>query len=397
MAEITDIRDLQRAAKRRLPAIVYSYISGGGYEQETLRRNRADLEAFALVPRVLNDISNRTLEVDLAGTPARMPIGLAPVGACGLAYENGEMHAARAAKAHGVPFCLSTLSICTLEDVAEAIRAPFWFQLYLMRDKGVGEALVRRAKDAGVSTIVLSMDLHVRSQRHGEQKHGLVAPPRVDLANIADAMSHPRWLFPMALSRRRTFGNLIDLVPHAKNVFKITEWLEEQFDPTLSVKDIEWLRGIWPGKVLVKGVLHPDDARQAIAHGADGVIVSNHGGRQVDGAVSTVSILPKIVDAVNGQGYVLVDSGIRSGVDVLKMMGLGANGCLVGRAYMYGLGAEGEQGVLKALDILRKELDENMALCGVKNIRQLPRDLVVERSALLESRPGVLADRVSLR
>ncbi len=373
---ITDIYDLERLARKRLPKSIYTYFANGGYEEETLRRNIADLRKFVLVPHVLNDVSERSIEGTMAGMRVSMPVGLAPVGACGLSYPNAEVEAALAAKEAGVPFCLSTVSIATIEDVARATRAPFWFQLYLMKDKKVGEALVERAKQAGVSAIVLSMDLHVRSQRHGEQKRGIGAPPRVDLTNIVDALVHFRWLLSMVRSKRRTFGNLIGLVPHAKNVGKVTEWLEEQFDPTLSTKDIDWARNVWPHKLLVKGVLSADDAKQCFDHGADGIIVSNHGGRQVDGAVSTVSVLAEIVDAVGGRGDVIVDSGIRSGVDVLKMLALGATGCLIGRAYVYGLSANGREGVQKALSIIRKELDQNMALCGLTNLKNIPRDII---------------------
>lgn len=380
---VTDINDLRILAKRRLPAIIYAYIHNGGYEEETMVRNRADLRRLALVPRVLNDVSRRTLQVDMAGFPARMPVALAPVGACGLAYPNGEVEAARAAQRHGVPFSLSTLSISTIEDVARAIRGPFWFQLYLMKDRGIGRALIRRAWDAGVSTLLLSMDLHVRSERHPEQKHGLSGPPRIGLDNITDVLVHPRWLVSMARSRRRTFGNLVGLYKDAKNVFAVTKWLETQFDPTLSTKTIEWVKAQWPGKLLVKGILHPDDAKACIASGADGVIVSNHGGRQIDGAVSTISVLPKVVEAVGGKGQVFVDSGIRSGIDVLKMMACGADGTLIGRAYMYGLAALGRHGVSKALKMIRTELDQNMALCGATDIRHLPPDLLVNPRELL--------------
>ncbi len=375
---ITDIRDLERLARKRLPKIVSTYVENGGYEEETLRRNRDDLKAFSLVPRILNDVSERSLVCDMAGTHASMPIALAPVGACGLTYPNGEVEAAIAAKDAGVPFCLSTLSIATIEDVAKATRWPFWFQLYMMKEKRVTEALVERAYAANCSALVVSMDLHVRSQRHGEQKHGLEAPPKFNLPNIMDALTHPRWLFSMIRSKRRTFGNLIGLVKDAKSISKITKWLERQFDPTLSLKDIEWARSVWPRTLLIKGVLNAEEARQCIEHGADGVIVSNHGGRQVDGAVSTISVLPTIVDAVAGKGFVFVDSGIRSGIDVLKMLARGADGCLIGRAYLYGLAAMGRKGVLKALDIIRTELDQNMALCGVRDIKQLPAGLMVE-------------------
>jgi L-lactate dehydrogenase (cytochrome) len=385
---VTNIRDLHLLAKQRLPKSVYTYVANGGYEEETLARNRRDLESFALVPRVLNDVSNRSTAVEMAGFPASMPVALAPVGACGLAFPNGEVEAAKAAKAKGVPFCLSTLSIATIEDVADGIHSPFWFQLYLMKDKNVNEALVRRALDAGCSTLVLSMDLHVRSQRHGEQKRGIGAPPKMGLTNIWDGLTHPGWLFSMIHSKRRTFGNLIGLVEHAGNVGHLTRWLEDQFDPTLGTKDIDWARRLWPGKLLVKGIMHPQDAVDCFDHGADGVIVSNHGGRQVDGAVSTVSILPRIVEAVQGRGQVFVDSGIRSGIDVLKMMARGADGCLIGRAYVYGLAATGGKGVEKALEIIATELDQNMALCGIRNIKELPNDILVgDHEFQLDSSP----------
>jgi len=392
---VTDIFDLQALARRRLASAVYCYIENGGYEEETLRRNRRDLGRLAFVPRVLNDVSSRNTETVIGADKLKMPVILAPVGACGLAYPNGEMEAAKAAKAFGVPFCLSTLSICTIEDVAEAVQAPFWFQLYMMNDKQVTDVLVRRAKEAGCSTLVLSMDLHVRSQRHSEEKHGLKAPPKIGLGTIWDGLTHPDWTFPMVFSRRRTFGNLIGLVPDAKNVFRITEWLERQFDATLSLEDVDWARSVWPGKLFVKGVIHPGEAKSCIEHGADGVIVSNHGGRQVDGAVSTIAALPRVVDAVNGKGIVLADSGIRSGMDVLKMIARGADGCLIGRAYMYGLAAMGGRGVYRALDIIYNELDQTMGLCGCVDIRDLPDDLLVDEETLVASaRPR---SRASLR
>ncbi|HVT11478.1 MAG TPA: alpha-hydroxy acid oxidase [Fimbriimonadaceae bacterium] len=393
---VTDISDLKAQAQRRLPAVVYTYLEGGGYEEETLRRNREDLRRFALVPRVLHDVTHRNMAVQIAGQKLALPLVLGPVGACGLAYPNGEVEAAKAAKAHGIPFCLSTLSICTLEDVAEAIQEPFWFQLYVTRDRRVTEALVYRARDAGCSMLVMSLDLHVRSQRHEEQKHDLYAPPKIDFRNLWDALTHPRWLLPMLKSRRHTFGNLIGLVKDARSVPEITEWLEREFDPTVSLRDVEWARKVWPGTLMVKGVLHPEDARQCIAHGADGVIVSNHGGRQVDGAVSTCAILPQVADAVNGAGAVLVDSGIRTGIDVLKMMARGADACLIGRAYMYGLAANGRDGVSKAIDIISKELSQTMGLCGCTDVRSLPFDLLVEEESLLRESARIPEARARL-
>ena len=375
--KITNIADLHALAKRKLPSIIYSYVAGGGYEEETLRRNRRDLESLTLLPRVLNDVTRRNMSTTFAGDSATFPVVLAPVGALGITCANGEVQAARAAKKFGVPFCLSTLSIGTIEDVAEATRAPFWFQLYYMQDKKVNDALLQRAHDAGCSALVFSMDLHVRSLRHREQKHGLGAPPEMSLANIWDGLTHPGWLLPMIGSKRRTFGNLVGLVPEANNVGKLTEWLENQFDPSISANTIKWLRKVWDRKLIVKGVLHPEEARMCAELGVDAIDVSNHGGRQVDGAASTASMLPRIVEATKGKIQVLVDSGIRSGMDILKMLGMGASGCLIGRAYVYGLAVGGEEGVTAALNILQTELDQTMGLCGVTDVHSLPDDLVL--------------------
>lgn len=381
--EITNVRDLLPIARRRLPGMCYAYISNGGFEQETLRWNIEDLDRFALMPHVLNDVSHRSTQVKLSSHDATMPVALAPVGACGIAYPNGEIEAALAAKDHGVPFTLSTLSICTLEDVAEAVQSPFWFQLYWFKDRDVSEGLIKRAADCNCSTLILSLDCHVRSERYPEQKMGLLAPPRIDAGTISDALFHPRWLFSMIRSKRRTFGNLIGLYENANSVAKTTEWLEGQFDASITAETIQYIRRLWPRQFFVKGVLHPIEARKCIEAGADGVIISNHGGRQADGVCSTCAALPWAVEEVGGRGQVLVDGGIRSGVDVLKMMALGANGCLIGRAYMYGLGAMGRKGVEKVLDIIHKELDLNMGLCGVSDINALPPGLCVERTSLL--------------
>jgi len=376
--KITNIADLHALAQQKLPSIIYSYVAGGGYEEETLRRNRRDLEALTLLPRVLNDVTHRNLATRMVGDTASIPVALAPVGALGITCANGEIHSAVAAKAFGVPYCLSTLSIATIEDVAEATRSSFWFQLYYMQDRKVNDALLQRAHDAQCSALVFSMDLHVRSLRHREQKHGLGAPPDFSLANIWDGLTHPGWLLPMVHSKRRTFGNLLGLVPDADNVGKLTEWLENQFDPSISADTVSWLRKVWDRKLIVKGILHPDDARMCADLGVDAIVVSNHGGRQVDGAVSTASMLPRIIDAVNGRIQVFVDSGIRSGMDILKMLGMGANGCLIGRAYVYGLAVSGQDGVTHALKILETELDQTMGLCGVTDVSNLPPDLVLQ-------------------
>lgn len=381
MSVITNIEDLRRRAKGRLPAIAYEYLEGGAYNEETLRRNRADLEALAFVPRVLHDVSHRTTSKSVLGQTIDMPLAIAPVGAAGILYPNAEVHAARAAAAHNVPFCLGTLSICTIEEIADAIRRPFWFQLYFVKDRGVVEALIERAKAANCSALLLSMDLHVRSSRYREQKHGLVAPPKVNLANIWDGLVHPRYLLSMVGSKHHTFGNLESIVPDAKNVFSASCWLEDQWNPSLSIEDIEWVRSLWPGKLLIKGVLHPDDAVKVLYLGADGVVVSNHGGRQIGGAVSTVSILPRIADAVAGKGEIIVDSGIRTGVDILRMLASGADACMTGRAFYYGIAVGGEAGGRKALEILSTELDETMALCGLTDLDRLPADLMVNTTA----------------
>ena len=380
---VTNIFDLRELARRRLPRMFWDYLERGGYHEETLARNRSDLKDLALTARVLNDVSQRNVSCNLLGEHCDFPLILAPVGGCGIFHPNGEMHAAKAANAHGIPFCLSTLSVCTIEDVAEV--APLWFQLYLFKDRGLGRALIERAKVARCSTLILSMDVHVRSSRYSEQKDGLSAPIKINPSSVWDVISHTSWLLSMMKSKRRTFGNLAAEIPQCKTVFGATKWLEDQWDPTLSVKEVEWVRKLWPGKLVVKGILHPADAKLAVKAGADAVAISNHGGRQVDGAVSTVSMIPAVVDAVHGKAQVFVDSGIRTGIDMLKMLARGADGCLVGRAYCYGLAAHGECGVNEAIEILRRELDETMALCGATDVRKLPADLAVDRQVFLDS------------
>jgi len=372
-----DIADLRRLAQRRLPRFLFGYVDGGGYQEETLRRNRSDIEKLCLVPRSLQDVSKRKISKKILGFEASMPVVLAPVGALGFTSPNGEAAAARAAQKRGVPFCLSTVSIGTIEDVAEATGAPFWFQLYMFRDRGISVGLIERAKAAGCSTLVLTVDTHVRSQRHRELKGGLRAPLTPTIPMAFDSLCHSTWLLPMLTSRRRTFGNLMGLVPQASNVAKMSEFIAAEMDSTIGVKDIEWLRARWPGKLVVKGLMHPEDARDAFNAGADGVVISNHGGRQADGVASTASMVPRIVEAVKGQGQVLVDGGIRSGVDVLKMLALGADACLIGRAFIYGLAASGHAGVERALEIIETELDQNMGLCGITDIECLPSDLLL--------------------
>lgn len=372
------IEDLRRVARRRLPKFLFGYVDGGGYEEETLRRNRTDIQRLRLLPRSLNDVSDRKIAKRILGIEASMPVALAPIGALGFTHPNGEVAAAKAAQAVGIPFCLSTLSIGTIEDVAEATGAPFWFQIYMFRDQSVSVGLIERAKAANCSALVLTVDSHVRSQRHREQKGGLVAPLRPTLPMAIDALCHSSWLFPMLTSRRRTFGNLVGLIPDAHSVAKTSEYIAAELNPTIGVKDIAWLRSRWPRKLIVKGLMHPQDARDALDAGADAIVISNHGGRQADGIASTTSMVRPIIDAVHGRGEVLVDSGVRTGIDVLKLLAMGADACLIGRSYVYGLAAGGQKGVERALKIIATELDQTMGLCGVTDIEKLPCDLLLD-------------------
>lgn len=373
---IASIEDLRRLARRRVPRVFQEYVEAGSYDELTLKANRRDLEALAFRQRTVLDVSGRKLSTELVGTQAALPLALAPAGLIGAVHVNGETHAARAAERFGVPFCLSTMSICSIEDVAAATSKPFWFQIYLMKDRGFTRSLLERAKAAGCSALVLTMDLHVEGRRNADVHNGLNIPPRLTFANVVDILSSPGWAFSMLRSKRFTFGNLEG---HAKagDLKSLTEWVKDQFDPHFTARDIGWARKLWPGALIVKGILDPEDARVAIANGADAIVVSNHGGRQLDGAPSSVAAFPNIRDAVGDDVKVLFDSGIRSGLDVLKALGLGADGCLIGRAFIYGLGAAGEEGVIKALEILRGELDTAMALAGVTDVGTVPADVLL--------------------
>lgn len=361
-----------------MPRTFFEYLESGSYDQLTLRANRADLDALQLHQRVMADVSHRVQATRMVGESASMPVALGPAGLIGLIHANGEIHAAKAAEAFGVPFCLSTMSICSIEDVAAGLAKPFWFQLYLMKDRGFNKSLIERARAARCPVLVLTMDLHVEGQRNADIKNGLSVPPKVTLANALDVLSRPRWCLEMLRSKRYTFGNLAESGKTPKGVSELTEWVESQFDPSFSWRDIEWVRGLWPGKLIVKGVLDPQEARTAIEAGADAILVSNHGGRQLDGAPSTASIFPAIKSAVGDSVEVFFDSGIRSGLDVLKALGLGAKACFIGRAYIYGLGASGESGVNKALKLISRELDVGMALAGVTDVNNIPLDLVLD-------------------
>lgn len=377
MTPIANIEDLRQAARRRVPKAFFEYLEAGSYDQLTLRANRSDLDALKLHQRVMTDVSHRVQATTMVGQSASMPVALGPAGLIGLIHANGEIHAARAAEAFGVPFCLSTMSICSIEDVAAAVNKPFWFQLYLMKDRGFNKSLIERAKAAGCPVLFLTMDLHVEGQRNADIRNGLSIPPKVTFANVLDVMSRPGWALGMLRSKRLTFGNFQQAGKMPKGVSELTEWVESQFDPSFSWRDIEWVRGLWPGKLVVKGVLDPEEARTAITAGADAILVSNHGGRQLDGAPSTASVFPQIKMALGDTVEVFFDSGIRSGMDVLKALGLGAKACFVGRAYVYGLGAFGEAGVRKSLELISRELDVGMALTGVTDVNTVPPDLVM--------------------
>jgi L-lactate dehydrogenase (cytochrome) len=367
---ITCIEDLRRIARRKVPSAFFDYAEAGSYSEATLRANRADMELIKLRQRVLIDISKRSTATTLLGEDVSMPIALAPVAMTGLEHGNGEILACRAAQEAGVPFTMSTLSICSIEDVAGAVRKPFWFQLYVMKDRGFVRSLIERAAAANCSALVVTVDLQVLGQRHIDIKNGLSVPPALKFANLIDMATKPRWVAGVLAGRRWTFGNLDGHVKGMKDVRSLAQWVSSQFDPTLNWSDIEWIRSIWPGKLILKGILDLDDARLAARTGADALVVSNHGGRQLDGAPSSISALPKIADAFGQEIEVMFDGGIRSGQDVLRALALGARGCLIGRPYIFGLGAGGEAGVAKAIEIIRKELDVSMALTGLTSVRE---------------------------
>jgi L-lactate dehydrogenase (cytochrome) len=369
MPVVTDIEDLRRLSKKRIAKAIFDYVDRGSYSEATLRANRADLESLTLRQRVAIDVDRRSTRTTMIGQEVAMPVALAPTGLTGLNWADGEMLAARAAERFGVPFCLSTMSICSIEDVASAVTRPFWFQLYVMRDRGFAASLIERAKAAGCSALVLTLDLQVQGQRHQDIKNGLAVPPRLTVGSFFDILLKPSWMLNVLMGRRKSFGNLEGRIPNAGSLSTLSQWIAGQFDPTLSWKDVEWVRGLWGGKIILKGILDPEDAKIAASTGADAIVVSNHGGRQLDGASSSIRALPEVVDAVGGSVEVLFDGGIRSGQDVLKALALGAKGTMIARAFLYGLGAMGEKGVTRSLEIIRDELDVTMALCGLRDVK----------------------------
>ena len=371
MAVITCIEDLRLLAKQRVPRMFYDYADSGSWTESTYRSNQQDFAQLKLRQRVAVNIDNRSLRTRMIGQDVAMPVALAPVGLTGMQHADGEILAARAAEKFGVPFTLSTMSICSIEDVAAHTRAPFWFQLYMMRDRDFIARLIERAKAANCSALMLTLDLQILGQRHKDLKNGLSAPPRPTLANLLNLATKPRWSLGMLGTPRRHFGNIVGHVKGVENMGSLSAWTSQQFDPRLNWADVQWIRKRWDGKLILKGIMDAEDARLAADSGADALVVSNHGGRQLDGAPSSISALPAIVAAVGSRIEVWMDGGIRSGQDVLKAVALGARGTLLGRAYVYGLGARGEQGVTECLNIIRNELDLTMAFCGLTDIHQV--------------------------
>ncbi|MDR7096933.1 alpha-hydroxy acid oxidase [Hydrogenophaga laconesensis] len=380
MPVVTCIEDLRKLAEARVPRMFYDYADAGSWSETTYRANEADLRRIRFRQRVAVDIEERSVSSTLLGQAVAMPVALAPVGMTGMQHADGEILAARAAAAFGVPFTLSTMSICSIEDVAEASPEPFWFQLYLMRDRAFVERLIERARAARCSALVLTLDLQVIGLRHKDLRNGLSAPPRLTARTLVNIATKPRWALRMLRTPRRNFGNIVGHVQGVTDMANLSAWTAQQFDPSLSWEDVRWVRQRWEGPLVLKGIMDADDARMAVNAGADAVVVSNHGGRQLDGAPSSIEALPSVVEAVGDRTEVWMDGGIRSGQDILRALAMGARGVMVGRAYVYGLGALGEAGVRQSLQLLRKELDLTMAFCGRKSIAEVDRSILYESS-----------------
>lgn len=374
LSSVACIEDLRRLAHRRVPSDFMGYYESGSYSETTLASNRRDLTNINIRQRVLAGASDRNLSQTVLGESLPLPLALGPVGLSGMAYRDGEIAAARAAELAGIPYTLSTLSICSIEDVAAAVTRPFWFQLYFMRDRGFVADLIARARSANCSALVLTVDLQVLGQRHSDVRSGLTVPPRISLAAIARIASKPAWIANVLMGKRKTFGNVAGRIPGTENLTSYMDWIQSQFDQALSWDDVAWIRERWTGKLIIKGIMDVEDAKLAAKSGATAIVVSNHGGRQLDGAASSISMLPRIADAVGSDVEVLFDGGIRSGQDVFRALALGAHACLLGRAYLYGLCAAGEAGVSKAIDLIARELDVTMALAGVRSVSQISRE-----------------------
>ncbi|MGJ4941840.1 alpha-hydroxy acid oxidase [Bradyrhizobium sp. HKCCYLS1011] len=376
MKHITCIEDLRELHKRRVPKAFFDYADRGSYAEETLRANREDLQKLKFRQRILVDVSKRDLSTTILGEPSTLPIILAPVGLLGMQHGDGEIHACRAAQAAGIPFTQSTMSICSIEDIAGSVQKPFWFQLYVMKDRGFIKALIERAIAAKCSALCLTVDLQVIGQRHQDIKNGMSVPPEWSLSKLFDFATKPAWVSGVLQGKRRTFGNIAGHVKNTEDLTKLSAWTAAQFDTSLNWKDIDWIRTIWPGKLILKGIHDVEDAKLAADTGAQALVVSNHGGRQLDGAPSSIHVLPGIVDAVGDRIEIMFDGGIRSGQDVMRALALGAKSCMIGRAYAYGLGAAGQAGVAKAIDIIRNELNTTMGLCGINTIAEIDRHVL---------------------
>ncbi len=378
MPVITNIEDLRVLAQKRVPRMFYDYADSGSWTESTYRANSDDFQSIKLRQRVAVNMENRSTRTRMVGQDVAMPVAIAPTGLTGMQHADGEILGALAAKQFGIPFTLSTMSICSIEDVAAATdRHPFWFQLYVMKDRDFIERLIDRAKAAGCSSLVITLDLQILGQRHKDLKNGLSAPPKLTLANIANMATKPRWGLGMLGTRRHGFGNIVGHVKGVDNMGSLSEWTAKQFDPALNWGDVQWIRKRWGGKIILKGIQDVEDARLAVDSGADALIVSNHGGRQLDGAQSSIRALPAIVEAVGHQIEVHMDGGIRSGQDVLKAIALGARGTYIGRAFLYGLGAMGGAGVSKALELIHRELDLTMAFCGHTDIGTVDKGILL--------------------
>ncbi|CAN6961273.1 Lactate dehydrogenase [Psychrobacter okhotskensis] len=401
LKKVTEIEDLRRVAARKVPRMFYDYVDSGSWTETTYRSNETDFDRIKLRQRVLVDMDNRSLATTMIGESAKMPVAIAPTGFTGMMWADGEIHAARAAEKFGVPFSLSTMSICSIEDVAENTSAPFWFQLYVMRDQDFMANLIRRAKAANCSALILTADLQVLGQRHKDIKNGLSAPPKPTLANILNLMTKPEWCLNMIGTKRRTFGNIVGHAKNVEDISSLSAWTAEQFDPRLSWDDVARIKDAWGGKLIIKGIMEPEDAILAARSGADALVVSNHGGRQLDGALSSISALSDIVQAVHAENSdieVWLDSGIRSGQDVLKAIALGAKGSMIGRAFLYGLGAYGEDGVRRALELIYNECDISMAFCGHTDINQVTDNILVKGTyEQLKLAPPYITDNATPR
>ena len=375
---ITCIEDLRVIAKRRVPRMFYDYADSGSWTESTYRSNETAFQKIKFRQRVAVNMENRSLENTMIGENVTMPVALAPTGLTGMQHADGEILAARAAEKFGVPFTLSTMSICSIEDVAEHTSRPFWFQLYVMKDKGFVERLINRAKAAKCSALVITLDLQILGQRHKDIKNGLSSPPKPTLRNLINLATKPYWCWHMLHTKRRTFGNIVGHASGVSDTSSLSAWTSQQFDPALSWDDVAWIKDKWGGKIIIKGIMEPEDAHLAVKSGADALIVSNHGGRQLDGALTSIEALPAIVDAIGKDDIeIYLDSGVRSGQDVIRSIAMGARGVFIGRPFLYGLGAMGGAGVTKALEVIYNEADLTMAFCGLRNIKDVNKSILV--------------------